>query len=148
MRSERKLILLSLLILLMTSRCGTNYEAVYPTLSDGKYDSEFPYRNCSEQLEDIAGSLSKLDVLVPLLRLCRRGGERALDALRPGRAAQSACRDANECSGEHNAKLRNEVGDKDSTDPLRNVHENTVMPVRSPTGRLPSHQGPPRRPTS
>lgn len=40
------------------------YEAVYPTLSDGKYDSEFPYRNCSEQLDEIASSLVKLDVLV------------------------------------------------------------------------------------
>jgi len=43
---------------------GTTYDAVYPTLSDGKYDSEFPYRNCSEQLEEIATSLCKLDVLV------------------------------------------------------------------------------------
>lgn len=43
---------------------GTIYEAVYPTLSDGKYDSEFPYRNCSKQLEEIAASLVKVDVLV------------------------------------------------------------------------------------
>ena len=43
---------------------GTTYETVYPTLSDGKYDSEFPYRNCSDQLEDIASTLAKLDVLV------------------------------------------------------------------------------------
>jgi hypothetical protein len=48
----------------MASCSGTSYDTVYPTLSDGKYDSEFPYRNCSEQLENIAQSLVKLDVLV------------------------------------------------------------------------------------
>lgn len=58
-----KLAGISLLIIL--SACGTTtYESVYPTLSDGKYDSEFPYRNCSEQLEEISLSLTKLDVLV------------------------------------------------------------------------------------
>ncbi len=51
-------------IFLITACNSTSYDAVYPTLSDGKYDSEFPYRNCSEQLEDIAASLVKLDVLV------------------------------------------------------------------------------------
>ena len=57
--------ILPFIVLLTMAACsGTSYETVYPTLSDGKYDSEFPYRNCSEQLEDIAGSLVKLDVLV------------------------------------------------------------------------------------
>jgi hypothetical protein len=51
-------------ILLMAACSSTSYETVYPTLSDGKYDSEFPYRNCSEQLEEISQSLVKLDVLV------------------------------------------------------------------------------------
>ena len=56
---------LPFIVLLILAACsGTSYETVYPTLSDGKYDSEFPYRNCSEQLEEIAGSLVKLDVLV------------------------------------------------------------------------------------
>ena len=55
---------LAAIIFLLFSCKGTTYEAVYPTLSDGKYDSEFPYRNCSEQLEDIASTLVKLDVLV------------------------------------------------------------------------------------
>jgi hypothetical protein len=54
-----------LIVILSLAACsGTSYETVYPTLSDGKYDSEFPYRNCSEQLEQIAGALVKLDVLV------------------------------------------------------------------------------------
>lgn len=55
----------ALLLLVVLAACNsTTYEAVYPTLSDGKYDSEFPYRNCSEQLDEIAASLVKLDVLV------------------------------------------------------------------------------------
>ena len=49
---------------LLAACSGTTYEVVYPTLSDGKYDSEFPYRNCSEQLGEISESLMKLDVLV------------------------------------------------------------------------------------
>ena len=36
---------LAAIIFLLFSCKGTTYEAVYPTLSDGKYDSEFPYRN-------------------------------------------------------------------------------------------------------
>lgn len=38
-------------------------DTVYPTLSDGKYDSEFPYKNCSSQLEDISNSVRLLNVL-------------------------------------------------------------------------------------
>jgi hypothetical protein len=54
-----------MLAVLLLSGCNrTSYETIYPTLSDGKYDSEFPYRNCSEQLEEIASSLVKIDVLV------------------------------------------------------------------------------------
>jgi hypothetical protein len=30
------------------------YKEVYPALLDNRYDSEFPYRNCSKQLEEIA----------------------------------------------------------------------------------------------
>lgn len=56
--------LFTFFLFLITACNSTSYDAVYPTLSDGKYDSEFPYRNCSEQLEDIATSLVKLDVLV------------------------------------------------------------------------------------
>jgi hypothetical protein len=36
------------------------YEYVYPTLSDGKYDSEFPYRSASDQLDEIAQSVKKI----------------------------------------------------------------------------------------
>lgn len=43
------------------SSCKTlTMEAVYPTLNDGKYDTEFPYRTCSKQIGEIAESIKKL----------------------------------------------------------------------------------------
>ena len=64
MRKNISLLIILSSLLLISGCKSTTYETVYPTLSDGKYDSEFPYRNCSEQLEDIASALVKLDVLV------------------------------------------------------------------------------------
>jgi hypothetical protein len=40
------------------------FQTVYPTLSDGRYDSEFPYRNCSDELDKIAKTVKKLYCLV------------------------------------------------------------------------------------
>jgi hypothetical protein len=37
--------------------CAPTYKELFPTLADGKYDSEFPYRGCSKQLEEIAESV-------------------------------------------------------------------------------------------
>jgi len=39
------------------------YDVVYPTLSDGRYDTEFPYRNCSKQLEEISRSVKRLNTI-------------------------------------------------------------------------------------
>jgi hypothetical protein len=39
------------------------YKEVYPTLADGKYDSEFPYRGCSQQLEEISESVKRISVM-------------------------------------------------------------------------------------
>jgi hypothetical protein len=39
------------------------YRDVYPTLSDGHYDSEFPYRGCSKQLEEISESVNMLSCI-------------------------------------------------------------------------------------
>jgi hypothetical protein len=36
---------------------------VYPTLLDGKYDTEFPYRGCSKQLEEISESVKMLSTI-------------------------------------------------------------------------------------
>jgi len=50
---------------LLSFSCSTvSYKEVYPLLVDGKYDSEFPYRGCSEQLEQIAESVRMLNCLV------------------------------------------------------------------------------------
>lgn len=47
------------LIFLSFIACSSQsvYEKVYPTLSDSKYDSEFPYKSCSKQLEEISRSI-------------------------------------------------------------------------------------------
>jgi hypothetical protein len=39
------------------------YREVYPTLLDGKYDTEFPYRGCSKQLEEISESVKMLSTV-------------------------------------------------------------------------------------
>ncbi len=38
-------------------------DVTYPTLGDGNYDSEFPYRNSSKQLEEIGNSVKLLSVI-------------------------------------------------------------------------------------
>jgi len=57
-----KLSLFSILILFLTiNSCSTvSYEAVYPTLGDGKYDSEFPYKGSSDELERITQTVQRI----------------------------------------------------------------------------------------
>ncbi|MCX7798462.1 MAG: trypsin-like peptidase domain-containing protein [Melioribacter sp.] len=45
-----------MLISLLFFSCSSSsiYQKVYPTLKDGKYDSEFPYKSSSKQLEEIS----------------------------------------------------------------------------------------------
>jgi hypothetical protein len=46
---------------LMLAGCSSSvYHDVFPTLSDGRYDSEFPYKGCSKQLEEIAETVNML----------------------------------------------------------------------------------------
>lgn len=52
-----------LLVLLLAGCSQSVYRDVYPTLSDGRYDSEFPYRGCSRQLEEISESVSMLSCI-------------------------------------------------------------------------------------
>ena len=55
-------ILAILSLLLLSSGCSRRiYDVVYPTLSDGKYDTEFPYKNCSTQLEEIARTIKRVN---------------------------------------------------------------------------------------
>ena len=49
-----------MLLIILASCQRKTYEYVYPALNDGRYDSEFPYRNCSEQLSEIAKSVIKI----------------------------------------------------------------------------------------
>ena len=52
----------SILVLFLTlNSCSTvSYETVYPTLRDGKYDSEFPYKGSSDELEGITKTVQRI----------------------------------------------------------------------------------------
>ena len=55
-------ILILLSISLIISSCSSViHKVAYPTLSDGKYDSEFPYKSSSKQLEEITNSVKMLN---------------------------------------------------------------------------------------
>jgi hypothetical protein len=57
---HRTIIILCFIIsagMLASCSSGSLMEKVYPTLNDGMYDSEFPYRNSSAQLEEISSSI-------------------------------------------------------------------------------------------
>ncbi len=55
---------LILIFILSFFSCSTFIkDSVYPTLSDNKYDSEFPYKNCSAQLEEISNSVRLVNVI-------------------------------------------------------------------------------------
>lgn len=51
------------LILLNISCSSYIYKTVYPTLEDGKYDSEFPYRNSSKQLQEIGNTIQRVNTV-------------------------------------------------------------------------------------
>ena len=54
-------IIFLLFTLLLFSSCSRRiYKVVYPTLGDGRYDSEFPYKSCSKELEQITQTVRKL----------------------------------------------------------------------------------------
>lgn len=58
------LIAVLLLLVTMLGSCSSSiYRDVYPTLIDGRYDSEFPYRGCSEQLEEISETVRRITVI-------------------------------------------------------------------------------------
>ena len=63
--------------LLLLSCSSSVYKEVYPTLVDGKYDSEFPYKACSKQLEQI-GETVKMLSCIAYYRVYTLGDEKAL----------------------------------------------------------------------
>lgn len=52
---------LSLTLMLLLSCSTVTYEKVYPTLNDGRYDSEFPYKASSEELERISSTVHRIN---------------------------------------------------------------------------------------
>lgn len=46
---------------LLTSCADKIYKVAYPTLADGKYDSEFPYKDCSKQLAEIVETVKMIN---------------------------------------------------------------------------------------
>ena len=60
-RQNYRLVLLPFLVLFITSCSSVTYEKIYPTLQDGKYDSEFPYKGCSDQLEEISITTKRIN---------------------------------------------------------------------------------------
>jgi Trypsin-like peptidase domain len=60
----KKVLFFTLVYFLFFTGCSRRiYQVAYPTLSDGKYDSEFPYRNCSAELSRISQSVKKLSAI-------------------------------------------------------------------------------------
>ncbi len=61
-KSRLKILFSALLIpFLFSCASASVFDKVYPALNDGKYDSEFPYKNSSSQLEEISGSIRLLN---------------------------------------------------------------------------------------
>ncbi len=53
-------LLLPMILIAAISCAKRIYQVAYPTLSDGRYDSEFPYKNCSSELEALSATVTKV----------------------------------------------------------------------------------------
>ncbi len=56
-----KLLFPLIIFTFLLDSCSTSYEKIYPTLNDGKYDSEFPYKSSSSELERISESVQRIN---------------------------------------------------------------------------------------
>lgn len=63
MKKLTSAVFVAAIALLFVSCSQDIYKTVYPTLSDGKYDSEFPYRSSSEQLEQISNTTKLINCI-------------------------------------------------------------------------------------
>lgn len=54
-------IIILLFLVVLTSCSPVSYETIYPTLRDGKYDSEFPYKSTSEELNRISETVQRVN---------------------------------------------------------------------------------------
>ena len=57
------ILLIFVFIFVSCSSTSEIYKTAYPALNDGKYDSEFPYKSSSKQLEEISHSIKMINVL-------------------------------------------------------------------------------------
>jgi hypothetical protein len=59
---KRALVFISVLIttLFFLSCSSVSYDSIYPTLKDGQYDSEFPYRSTSAELQKISETIQRI----------------------------------------------------------------------------------------
>lgn len=59
---KRALVLTSVLItaIFLLSCSSVSYDSIYPTLKDGRYDSEFPYRSTSAELQKISETIQRI----------------------------------------------------------------------------------------
>ncbi len=53
-----------IMLALLFNSCSPTLETVYPTLNDGKYDSEFPYKSSSPELERISECVQRINCTV------------------------------------------------------------------------------------
>ena len=60
MKIQNRIVFLLILFITITSCSKKIYQVAYPTLNDGSYDSEFPYKNCSQELAAISESVTKV----------------------------------------------------------------------------------------
>ena len=96
---------------------GTRRQALAapaPPVDQGSHDG------CHGQDDQHEGEqpVAELDVLVPGLLLRGRGGDRPVDALRPGGAPEAGLGDPDDRAGHDDAGLGHEVGQVDAADPL------------------------------
>lgn len=60
MKMYRTLVMFAAILFLVSCKSAI-YKVAYPALSDGRYDSEFPYKSSSDQLEEITNSVKMLN---------------------------------------------------------------------------------------
>ena len=61
---DKVLLMMLLFIVIVFSGCSSMvYKSAFPTLNDGKYDSEFPYKGSSEELERIGKSVERINCI-------------------------------------------------------------------------------------
>jgi len=61
---KKREILILLIIFIFFGCSNSTYKQTYSVLTDGKYDNGFPYKDCSQQLEEISKSVKKINCYI------------------------------------------------------------------------------------